>query len=257
MALAIGLVIVVLGTIGWFAFGNSVPGEEVKNESEKKPGIELTEGEAEITQIPIDASGSSLVRPELDRTVTIPVRFNAEAKAILLSNIKTLKSQIENDPGSFQAWSDLAMQYKIIDDFEGAAEIWEFLNKAAENNTVSRVNLGNLYHYELKEYAKAEASFKAALAINNRLPEAYTGLHELYRYSYKTNTTLAEDILKDGIAAISQNQNIDLKLMLAGYYKEKGRNADAKEFYTQARAQAETLGNTQLVSAIDAELATL
>ncbi|MBI2618343.1 hypothetical protein HYW58_02745 [Candidatus Kaiserbacteria bacterium] len=258
-ALGVLVVVVALALIGWYIVNDlrgKTDGENLVQEG--GIGADIREGEGVIQQIPVDiviTPRSNILTPKLDRALVFHTNLDSAAQDIIRNNIAQLTGSLKEQPDSFGTWLDLAIQYKIIGDYEGAAEIWEYLNRAAEGNTISRVNLGNLYHYELKEYEKSEANFKDALRINAQLPEAYMGLFELYRYSFKTNTTEAEDILREGITALPQN--IDLVMTLAGYYKEKERVNDAKETYQKARTLAETTGNTALVGMIDDELSAL
>lgn len=255
----IALVIVALVLALWYIRNDlSTKTERGSVIQEGGIGADIREGEGAIEQIPTDTTiriPEQIPAPNLERPLIFPAGFDKTAEDIIRNNVTQLVSTLTENPDSFGAWLDLATQYKIIGDYKGAAEIWEYLNKVTEGNTISRVNLGSLYHYELKEYEKSEANFKDALRINNQIPEAYTGLLELYRYSYRTNTPEAESILKEGIAALPKN--IDLVMTLAGYYKDRERTEDAKDTYQKARALAEAVGNKTLVNAIDAELSAL
>jgi len=258
--LGLTLALLVLGVAYWWYSTNAKvaqqTGEQTKNTiSEGGIGAEISKGEGTITQIPVnlDLAVPGAAHPNLNRPIAFPDGYDADAKRIIQSNIATLTAQLKTDQNSFQAWMDLAVQYKIIEDLEGAREIWEFLNKAAPENTVSRVNLGNLYHYELKDFEKSEKNFKEAISINKEIPEAHLGLFELYRYSYKTNTNLAETTLIDAMTALPKN--LTIRLTLAAQYHRIGRNAESKALYEETKTLAEGQGNTTVVAQIDAALA--
>ena len=89
-----------------------------------------------------------------------------------------------------------------------------------------------------------------------RIPSAinYAALHELYRYSYKQDTALAADVLKEGIGKVSGNQVIDLYSELGSYYQVKKDTANAIIYYTKARDAAEKAGNASLAAQLDATL---
>ena len=254
------IVVILISLFGWYILRDTSPKvskEGVKNSIKNSNigvSIETEGGDVKIKEIPTDST-DSVTQPKLDRVVVMPERFSPEAVAILQNNINTLTSQLKEDPNSFQAWSDLANQYKIIGDYEGAVEIWKYLSTTAKENTVSRINLGEVYHYYLKEYKKSEEVFKEVIDINSSIVGAYTGLHELYRYSYKTDTTLAIDILKDGIVAIPDN--VDLRMLLASYYTELGMKNDARAVYEKVLVMANTSGNTNLVTIIKAAINSL
>ena len=258
--LGLAIALLVLGALYWWYSTNAKvaqqTGDQTKNIiSDGGVGAEISEGEGTITQIPVnlDLTAPGPMRQNLDRPIAFPDGYDADAERIIRSNIATLTAQLKTDPNSFQAWMDLAVQYKIIEDLEGAREIWEFLNKAAPENTVSRVNLGNLYHYELKDFEKSEKNFKEAIGINEEIPEAHLGLFELYRYSYKTNTNLAEMTLIDAMTALPKN--LTIRLTLAAHYHGTGRNAESKALYEETRTLAEGQRNTTVVAQIDAALA--
>lgn len=260
-ALRATIIILVVGFIGWYIV-RSIPSpnstQDIDTSIEDGSLDALVEsGDAQVEEIPVDINldANTAIRPSLDRSTVIPSRFSPEAVTILENNITKLKDQLANDPNSFQGWIDLASQYKIIDDFKGAAEIWEFLSITAEGNTVSRINLANLYHYEIKDFEKSEAIFKDVISINNQIVEAYTGLHELYKYSFKTSTTLAVDVLKEGIEAIPSN--IDLRMLLASYYTELGMKDEALGVYEDVLTIAQNVGNTNLITIIEAAIASL
>ncbi len=246
-ALGVLLAVILLAGGGWYVF-NDIQREERVQETENEevaakddPGYTIN-----FEKIPTTPA------PELYRAVTVPDNFPADAEVIVRQNIETLRNEIEENPDLFQSWINLASQYKIIQDYEGAIEIWEYLNETAPQNTLSRVNLGGVYHYELQEYEKAEENFREALSIEASTPQAYLGLHELYLYSYKINTTLAEDVLKEGIAALPDN--IDLVTTLASYYKNNDQVEEAIGAYEDARELAEELDNQGLVNAINTEI---
>lgn len=85
----------------------------------------------------------------------------------------------------------------------------------------------------------------------------YTDLHEMYRYVYKQDTSAAVDIIKEGIPYVSVEAGIDLRIALATYYKDKRDNENAVLIYTEARDEAEKLGNTNLVDELNAEIRAL
>ncbi|MFC1731275.1 tetratricopeptide repeat protein [candidate division KSB1 bacterium] len=250
------IIIVLIGFVGWYiARDFSLTDTDTIEDGSIESLVES--GDAEVNEIPVgvDLNIDAVVRPELGRAVVMPERFSSEAIVILLNNIATLTEQLKEDSNSFHSWSDLAAQYKIIDDFEGAKEIWEFLITTAKENVGPYINLGNLYHYQLKDYEKAESAFKDALNINDKLEQAYSGLHELYRYSYKIDTTLAVDILKEGVVAIPDS--VDLRMLLASYYTKLGMNDDARAVYEEVLIMANTAGDTNLVTIVEAAIESL
>jgi len=260
-ALGATVIILIIGFIGWYivrdiSHTNSTKDIDTTIEDGSLESL-IESGDAEIVGIPVDVdlNTNSVSKPTLGRTITMPERFTPEAVTILQNNIATLTAQLKENPDSLQAWSDLANQYKIIDDFEGAREIWEYLILVTQNNTVIRISLGNLYHYQLRNFEKSEAVFKEALRVNDKTVEVYVGLHELYRYSYKTGSTLAVDILKEGITAVPENT--DIRMLLASYYTKLDMKAEATAVYEEVLMMANSAGNTNLVTIIEAAIQSL
>lgn len=256
------IIILLLGFVGWYIARDFSPlsSEKVGESTTVENGsIEslVESGDAEIVEIPVDVNlnANSIAQPTLNRTITMPERFTPEAVRILQNNIATLTTQLEEDPSLFHSWSDLATQYKIIDDFEGAREVWEYLIKITKDNAIIRISLGNLYHYQLRDFEKSEEVFKDLLSINEKTVEAYVGLHELYRYSYKTDTTLAIDILKEGIAAVPNNT--DIRMLLASYYTKLEMKDEARAVYEEVLVMANSAGNTNLVTITEAAIESL
>lgn len=271
ISIGIGVVIIIIALV--FIINDFYKEDVIPDNTKEitKDGLSATlsegSGNAEIEQIPIvdiDSGidirkvdgpiGQDLDYPELDREFVFLDSFPEEARVIINNNITTLKANLEVDKDSFGDWLDLAMQYKIIEDYEGARDIWEFLNIAFPGNSISPNNLGDLYHYYLKDFPKSEQNFKKAIE-NSPNAQSYIGLHELYKYSYKQETSMVTDILIEGIE--KNPRNTDVIITLAAYYKEIGDSTNTKKYYEQAHDEAEKIGNIQLVELLNEEISKL
>lgn len=265
------VIVIIIIIIAFFAFKT----EEKTPDIIKDGGIEveLTDGSgtANIETIPIDGEslnnsgivdinnikGQELDTPNLNRQIVFSDSVSEAVRNIVLSKVATITTLLREDLTSFKNWLDLAIQYKIAGDYEGARDVWEFINETSPTNSVSFHNLGDLYHFNLKDYPKSEENFRKAIENSPQNTQSYGGLHGLYKYSYKQDSNLAESVLLEGIEAVTNN--IDLVIALANYYKErgnmsKGDQTNAKKYYEQARDEAEKLGNTQLVETLNEEL---
>ena len=196
-------------------------------------------------------------QPSLEKEVVIPEGFPGDAATIARNRIKELRAAIDGNSADYVSWMDLAILYKTISDYEGAREVWEYVKKAAPMDSVAFQNLGGLYDLYLKDYPKAEENYLRAVEISPNQAGVYLGLHELYRYSYKTDSSAAVDILKKGIKATGSPVNFDLRVMLAGYYKEKGDKKNAILYYTEAKEQAIDLNNQSLIDQMEREIGAL
>lgn len=196
--------------------------------------------------------------PSLDRPITYPASLSEEARTILTTRIEDAKKAIrENLESAAPHWFDLAIQYKTLEDYGGAIEIWEYLAARYPDDSTPLYNLANTRHYILKDFETAEANFKAAIKVAPSVTINHLGLHELYRYSYKQDTQLAVDVLIEALAKVPEIERIDVNVALGGYYKEKGDRENARKYYGDARDAARTAGNTALVKQIDAEIGAL
>jgi len=112
-------------------------------------------------------------------------------------------------------WVGLGIQRKQLGDYEGARDAWEYAKSIEPGNIVPWNNLGDLYHFYLKNYTKSEENWKKTVAIRSDYVQGYRGLYELYTYSMKEKTAEIPIMLK---RAIEKNPTAnDLKAMLAEY----------------------------------------
>jgi len=256
----IGIVVIVGVFVVYNLNTTEAPSDTSKEVTKDGLSLTLSEDSGDIKQIPITDNVEKepeINYPELTSSIVFPDSLSEEARVIIANNIATLIDKLENNKDSFSEWLNLAAQYKIIEDYERTRDILEFLDMAFTNSDTVLNNLGNLYHYDLKNYPKSEESFLKAVGNNADNVQAYIGLHELYKYSYKQDTDLAIDTLVEGIEA--NPRSTDLLITLASYYKErgnmsKGDQTNAKKYYEQARDEAEKLGNTQLVDTLNEEI---
>ena len=169
-------------------------------------------GVAKVEMVSVENTPAPAI-PSLDKPLIFPDGFTDDAKKVVTEKTRRLTADLKNNPDNFSAWLDLAIYRKMIHDYQGAKEIWEYLNKAYPTQSISFGNLGDLYHYFLKDFPKAEVNFKQAIANSPNRIDLYRGLFELYKYSYKQNTSAAEDILLSGLKANPDNP--DLQNLLA------------------------------------------
>ena len=223
----------------------------------------MTSQESEKTEVSVGGltlssaiTDTSVEAPKLPRQIVFPDYLHKDARRAININIDTLHERLKIDPKSIDSWLDLALQYKAINDVEGAEEVWKYLTLAAPKNAISLYNLGYLYHITLKDYVKSEEYYEKALAIDPNQEIYYNGLHELYRYSYKQETNEAVDILKQGIKQLPNS--INLVLTLAGYYRDDKKDVkSAIQYFTQARTMAKEAKNTELVKTLDQQISAL
>ena len=169
--------------------------------------------------------------------------------ASLAPKYAAIQEALAKDSADFWGWVDLGTYRKIAGDHHGAAAAWEYLSKQYPTNPTSFSNLGDLYLNYLKDAAKAEQNYLAAIKNYPENVNAYRALFEMYSAQKASAKAIA--ILEKGIAANSKM--IDLRVLLARYYKELGRPSDATAAYYGAIQAAESQGQKDLAASLRAE----
>lgn len=192
-------------------------------------------------------------QPSLDHEAAFARGVSKETEDMLRSKVTLDQDALKKDSTNLDAWLDLAIQYKQGGDISAAVQIWKYLDTAFPQQSTSAFNLGVVYHQNLKQYDRSEKSYQEAIRRDPNAPIGYLGLHELYRYSYKQNTTAAVDVLLEGMKRIPMDANIPIAL--AAYYRdEKKDNIQAVEYIQKAIAVLkETGGDAQKIKALEGE----
>ena len=192
--------------------------------------------------------------PDYRRPVQYGDGVPAEARAIIETRVALAIAALDKDKTNPTAWYELGVLYKTANDLAGAEVIWEFLTRAAPNDATAFDNLGKMYHFDLRDFAKAEEYLKKSLAINPDATTPYFELFDLYTLTLK-NHTAAVDIMEK--AAVHFPENSDFPYALGVYQRSRGNTVAARAYLEQAADLARAAGNLSLVSAINAELAAL
>lgn len=220
--------------------------------------IEYINGAGEKVSVPALSieEVNKIPKPNLDRPIIITEKsIPEEQKSQVVEIVKNAIAAVKSDPYSFDKWTKLGMDFKIIGDYKSAEEIWQYVHTVAPFAVAPLANLGSLYEDNVKNYAASENAWKGVIKNDPKYLSGYLGLFNLYHYFYKTDTTLAVDTLKSGIA--SNPEAIDLYRALAAYYKEKGDNSNALVYYKQALVLAQKVKNTGLVQTLQQEISGL
>lgn len=157
--------------------------------------------------------------PREARPVSEEVKFFTETqKERIYNEIDNYGEAVIGDPHFFEGWIQIGLLKKTIGDFEGARDAWYYAGLIAPNNVVSFANLGELYWRYFPDFQKSEQNFRQAIKNDSKRPEIYISLAELYYYSYKEKTDLADNAYLEGLAA---NPNDDMLMRgLAAYYQK-------------------------------------
>ena len=195
--------------------------------------------------------------PSLDRPVNFPADFSPDAQRLFVDTMAKTKATLEEEPRNVSAWLDLAIQYRMVGDHEGALEIWEYISALYPQEGISLHNIAEYYFHTTKDYAAAESYYLRSISVAPSLSQNYFDLADMYQYVYKQGTSAAVDILKKGIRNVEQPSNVDLVVRLAQYYAATGDSKSARTYYDEALRAARVLNNRSLVAQINQAIANL
>lgn len=138
--------------------------------------------------------------PSLTRAITVPDIFSDEEKKSIREEMQKRIDLLKNNKTNYEVWMELAVYRKLINDYKGAAEIWEYTKELRPFSYVSFHNLGDLYAYFDRDLAKAELNFKKTVELGKDRAELYRAYADFHLTVYK-NKARAIEILNQGISA--------------------------------------------------------
>ena len=200
-------------------------------------------------------SSSGIIAPKLGKPIVFTVELNSAQKKETTDAILAFEKKLTESDALISDWLTLAIYRKASGDIVSAKEIWEYITKRWPGDFVAYSNLGDLYHYQLKDYQKAEFYLRKTIDSSFKNIGAYINLYNLYHFSYKEKSENAPLVLMEGISKYGDNP--DLLIALAVYYKESGNNAEARTEYEKALTLAQNANNTKLATSIKEEIAAL
>lgn len=173
--------------------------------------------------------------------------FSDDQKKKIYVAIENFGQSVLENSDFLRGWLQLGLYKKVIGDFEGARDAWEYASIIRPLNSVSFANLGELYWRYIADYPKSERNFRTALKNKPDDMGVYVSLSDLYFYSYKEKAELADDILLEGLA--KNSSNTDLMKHLATLYERRREYAKAVEWWQKALDQDPQ--NTSIIGSID------
>ena len=212
-------------------------------------------GDFTVTPLSSGKADTAIQAPDLNREVVIPPIFTGEANTIMRNNILTTLDALRAGDTTLENWLKLGIYRKQIDDYEGAKLVWEYTAKVWPDDFQSYYNLGDIYHYYLKDYPKAEYNLKKSIELKPELLINYRNLFDLYNLSYEEKRDLAEDALLEGLGR--NPDSIDMMVLLARYHRDNGHITEAKAYYQQGLDKSVELGLQKLQDLISEEISDL
>jgi len=210
------MLVLIASGVGYYIF-NDLKSVKVNTEvTENTETIEDVEevGENEIVddtaiaEIEIDdglVSGVPL--PDLNREIVFPEGLSQSVKDRVTKSITDAANALLAGNDSYSSSINLGLNRKIIGDYEGARQAWEYTNSAYPENSISYVNLGDLYGYYLKDTENAEKNFLKAIENNPGNVSVYFKTAEFYRDAMK-DIEKARQIVQRGIDANPSSEEL-------------------------------------------------
>lgn len=166
---------------------------------------------------------------EINPTPNEVALYSEEQRNNLYANIKNLGQAVKKDAGYFFGWVQLGLIKKVIGDFVGARDAWEYAGLISPANTTSFANLGEIYWRYLPDFPRAEKNFRISLKNKPSEFSTYDSLAQLYFFSYKEKKNLAYDVLLEGMTINPQDPNFPRAL--ASLYERDGNWTKALEWW--------------------------
>lgn len=258
--IGLGLGLLVLAVCGWWYVAEFTSGGEMATTTgdiSTALGELVASGKTKITgngftiEVVPDTEGEVPTPPALERPIPPTPDLSAEDRVVVIGRFDATVAALKTNQKSFADWMDLGFLRYVVKDYIGAGAAWEYAALLGPDTTTPFANLGDLYTFYLKDYAKAETNLKKAIANDpSKSARFYRSLYELYTM-WKPNTDMPAQTLKDGIKQTPDA--LDLHVLLARYYKEKGKTTESRAAYDAAISVATKAGNTEAVAQLRAE----
>ncbi len=248
ITLFIAVIVLVFGAIFFTA----------KDDAEKSDEYTInqisTSTEVKIDSTQNKTNAVAMAVPDLDRLIIAP-SIQGAVREQITSQLKEVSGNLKKNTTVFDNWILLGLFRKIAGDFEGARDAWEYAGAISPMNHVSFSNLGDLYHYYLKNYPLAEKNILIFIKNNPENIAGYRDLYNLYTQSYREKINEAPKILLSGLS--KNPNNLDLLVLLAKHYVGMGDKVNATKYYELAITEAQKEGNTSLKQVLESELSSL
>lgn len=174
--------------------------------------------------------------------------FSEEQKRKLYAAIENFGQAVKENPNYLLGWIELGITKKVIGDYEGARDAWEYAGIIRPFNSVSFANLGEIYWRYLPDFPRSEKNFKTSIKNKQDDLSVYISLSDLYYYSYKEKKNLAYDVLLEGIVVNPEDANFPRAL--AALYERDSNFVKAIEWWKKVLEKEP--GNKAVASAIEA-----
>ncbi|MFH0846417.1 MAG: hypothetical protein V1851_03410 [Patescibacteria group bacterium] len=159
----------------------------------------------ETTEVKIEKEFMAM--PDLNRELVFSDEYPEQAKKIIRENIGKIISDLKNNPNVYEDWIALGLQYKGIDDYEGARLTWEYATYLNPDKFLAWGNLGDLYAFYIRDNVKAEQAYIKAIENGSHQVVLYFKISEFYT-EFLNNPERARELVNIGIKQNPDSQEL-------------------------------------------------
>lgn len=131
-----------------------------------------------------------------------------------IKELYDLRGQVQKNTKDSKAWFDFGYLKEFLNDHEGAVAAWEEAYRLQPLNFLVTYNLGNSYHYFLKDFGRAEFYYQKTLEIQPAYTAAYQGLADLYRFNQKDKQDQLEPLMLAALQTDPLNQAVYYSILV-------------------------------------------
>ena len=191
--------------------GNKSSNREASTTEKTIGGITYNgSGDFKIEQVPIYDNFSAKI-PDLNRPLIFPTDTSPEVKAIIERKIADNVAKLKANPFLPDEWLSLGINRKMISDYEGAKEAWEYVAIISPTSPIAFANLSDLYGYYLKDNVQAEKNYLKAIENEPTSPNYYLRAGTFY-VEVVGDLSKARAILIKGLSVIPDEANMKTAL---------------------------------------------
>jgi len=150
--------------------------------------------------------------PDLDRPIKISANLSEEARKKAILDIQEISGMLKGNHDYFDGWLQLGILRKIIGDYNGAIDAWNFAGVIRPKSTIPFANLADLYAFYIRDNKKAEDSFLRAISADPQNGFTYFQTARFYEEILQ-DMAKAKEILRQGISAGADSSG-DLQSLL-------------------------------------------
>ena len=105
---------------------------------------------------PVLGDNPNISFPDLEREIVFYDDTTPEAQEKITKKIEDITQVLKANNDAFIYWIELGQYWKLIGDYEGTRDAWEYAGAIRPRNSLSFGNLADLYGYYIKDFSLAE-----------------------------------------------------------------------------------------------------